>query len=223
MWAVHRATCLMPWVRGSNCSALNQRTTRALAPRVARRNVSLVGRSIDDLSSCKLEFDLITATDVIEHVAKPIEFVDALARNLRPGGRILVSTGNSRALAWRVSGASYYYSHLFEHIAFILPRWFKWAAEHGLPNDVLESEFEHRQADSPTGVRRWARFGLFGARLVASKLERAVQMRLPTITRRLGTRLIVGEPGLFRDHLMVSFGRSVTDARFVGPAPRTLD
>lgn len=189
--------------------------------RAQQLGVTLVGRNVDDLAACELEFDLVTAIDVIEHVPDPIAFLATLMRNLRPGGWILVSTGNSRSLAWRASGLSYYYSHFFEHITFISPSWCEWAARQGLPNYVLEPMFAHRQVDSPTGVRHFARIALFGAQMLASKLERAVLMRLPTVTRRLGPRFIVGEPGVFRDHLLVAFGAAITGASCIRPEPET--
>jgi 2-polyprenyl-6-hydroxyphenyl methylase/3-demethylubiquinone-9 3-methyltransferase len=42
-------------------------------------------------------FDLITAMEVIEHVADPQEFVDCLAQRLAPGGLLILSTPNKTA------------------------------------------------------------------------------------------------------------------------------
>jgi len=40
------------------------------------------------------QFDLVTAMEVVEHVADPQEFIDALAARLAPGGLIILSTPN---------------------------------------------------------------------------------------------------------------------------------
>jgi 2-polyprenyl-6-hydroxyphenyl methylase/3-demethylubiquinone-9 3-methyltransferase len=40
------------------------------------------------------EFDLVTALEVIEHVAEPQAFVDSLAARLAPGGLLILSTPN---------------------------------------------------------------------------------------------------------------------------------
>ena len=40
------------------------------------------------------QFDLVTAMEVVEHVADPQEFIDALAARLAPGGLMILSTPN---------------------------------------------------------------------------------------------------------------------------------
>jgi 2-polyprenyl-6-hydroxyphenyl methylase/3-demethylubiquinone-9 3-methyltransferase len=40
------------------------------------------------------QFDLITSLEVIEHVADPQSFIDALAKRLAPGGLLILSTPN---------------------------------------------------------------------------------------------------------------------------------
>lgn len=47
--------------------------------------------AVEDLGG---QFDLITSLEVIEHVADPQAFIDALARRLAPGGLMILSTPN---------------------------------------------------------------------------------------------------------------------------------
>ncbi len=49
---------------------------------------------VEDLAG---RFDLVTAMEVIEHVAAPAMFVAALARRLAPGGLLILSTPNRTA------------------------------------------------------------------------------------------------------------------------------
>ena len=41
------------------------------------------------------QFDLITCMEVVEHVAEPQAFLDAIARRLAPGGLLVMSTPNA--------------------------------------------------------------------------------------------------------------------------------
>lgn len=63
---------------------------------VARAHAAGAGFSID-YRTCAIEtvegqFDLVTSLEVIEHVADPQAFVDALAARLAPGGLMILST-----------------------------------------------------------------------------------------------------------------------------------
>src|SRR3984885_10720187 len=62
------------------------------------------------------EFDLVTCMEMLEHVPDPAAILGALARLVRPGGDVIVSTLNRKPLAFAVAilGA--------EYIARILPR-----------------------------------------------------------------------------------------------------
>ena len=66
---------------------------------VAREHAASMGLDIDyragDVQELDGQFDLITAMEVIEHVAEPADFVKALARRLAPGGLLILSTPNA--------------------------------------------------------------------------------------------------------------------------------
>ena len=51
-----------------------------------------------DVAALRGQFDLITALEVIEHVADPQTFVQSLVQRLAPGGLLILSTPN--ATAW---------------------------------------------------------------------------------------------------------------------------
>ena len=48
-----------------------------------------------ELTSIEGQFDLVTCMEVIEHVANPAVFVQALAKRLAPGGLLVLSTPNA--------------------------------------------------------------------------------------------------------------------------------
>jgi SAM-dependent methyltransferase len=167
--------------------------------------IHVICGAVEELAASDLRFDVISAVDVIEHVPNPMDFLRLLARNLNDGGQIVVSTGNSRASAWLLCGPVYYYSHCFEHVTFISDRWCSYAAQHGFRVQVLQALFRHEGA-APVGRARRLKMQLrFALKWLLGGFERAVLLRLPTSTRRLGLRLTLAEPGLFNDHIMVSF------------------
>jgi len=108
-----------------------------------RRGVDIVGSDFAHLDCEARKFDCVTAIDVIEHVANPLSFLKQLVGVTRPGGLILLSTGNPDAWSWRVMKGMYWYCGLPEHIAFISPSWCRRVArEIGLTMSPLE-HFSH--------------------------------------------------------------------------------
>jgi len=67
--------------------------------RVAREHAAQMGLEIDyragDVQELEGRFDLVTAMEVVEHVADPRLFVNALAKRLAPGGLLIMSTPNA--------------------------------------------------------------------------------------------------------------------------------
>lgn len=99
------------------------------AAEIARaKGVRIVAADFESLRSTPAAYDAITAFDVIEHVEDPLGFLALLAGTLRPGGVILISTGNLDAWSWTLMRSRYWYCAIPEHISFLSESWFRHAA-----------------------------------------------------------------------------------------------
>ena len=63
-------------------------------------------------------FDVITMIDVIEHLPNPLELFSDLVPMLKEGGILIVFTGNTDHIWYRISKGSYWYCDIPEHIIF---------------------------------------------------------------------------------------------------------
>lgn len=78
-------------------------------------------------------FDAVTMWDVIEHLPDPHAGVRAVADLLRPGGRLVLTTGDAGSLLARISGGRWHLYTLPEHLFFFTRRSLRvLLEEHGL-------------------------------------------------------------------------------------------
>jgi SAM-dependent methyltransferase len=63
-------------------------------------------------------FDVVTAFDVVEHLADPLATLRELKRILRPGGVLVIETGDIGSLSARFAGGHWYYVLLPGHLCF---------------------------------------------------------------------------------------------------------
>ncbi len=92
------------------------------------KGVHIVGRDFAALATLAPEYDVATAFDVLEHVEDPLDSLARFAAVLRPGGTLIVSTGNRDAWTWTLMRSRYWYCAIPEHISFLSVRWFEYAA-----------------------------------------------------------------------------------------------
>lgn len=168
------------------------------AARIAEsRGIHIVAETFSQLSGLNDKFDAIIACDVIEHLEDPLGFLDGLRSHLAPGGRLLISTGNSDAWLWRLCGANYWYCYFPEHISFVGRRWLRlMAGRAGLQ------------------VTRLVEFNYCFPRFTAAALRKLVGAALygcsPPLYRRLRRRLPRGATQAFtppgsgatKDHML---------------------
>lgn len=95
-----------------------------LSPAAARRARGVTGPggiAVGDAQRAPFAdaaFDAVTLWDVLEHLPAPHAAMAEVARLLRPGGRVALTTGDVGSLAARLSGARWHLYTLPEHVFF---------------------------------------------------------------------------------------------------------
>jgi SAM-dependent methyltransferase len=80
-----------------------------------KKNLDVTHATLD--TSAQYHVDLISALDVIEHIIDPHHFVESFKRHLRPGGVVLLLTGDADSYAARIAGAHWSYLRWCGHIS----------------------------------------------------------------------------------------------------------
>jgi SAM-dependent methyltransferase len=90
----------------------------------ARRAAQTIGAALVAVGDAQrapfadARFDVVTLWDVLEHLPDPHAAIAELARLLRPGGRVALTTGDVGSLVARLSGARWHLYTIPEHLFF---------------------------------------------------------------------------------------------------------
>jgi SAM-dependent methyltransferase len=103
------------------------------------------------------QIDLMVVLDVIEHIVDPHEFVEQVKSKLKPGGLVLVLTGDADSVTARIAGPRWSYLRWCGHVSvfssYSLKRLF---IDHGF--DVVQ--WKRCQHPSTPGIVAWWRVHL---------------------------------------------------------------
>jgi SAM-dependent methyltransferase len=89
------------------------------AAQMARaRGIEVLSSSLDELDTNLMPFDAVIVTDVVEHIVEPLPFFRQLSNLVAHGGMLLILTGDTGSLAWRLQKNAYWYCSLPEHVSF---------------------------------------------------------------------------------------------------------
>lgn len=115
--------------------------------------VKIVGENVlHSENNLNNTFDAVTAFDISEHVEDPKTFLAQLLEYTRPGGYILIGTGNTDAWTWRLARNRYWYCWPAEHISFVNRAWFEYLTKE-LPFVIRDmKEFAHDSQPSVLGL-----------------------------------------------------------------------
>jgi SAM-dependent methyltransferase len=169
----------------------------------AARGVEIIGSDFIDLDHGDLQFDAIVACDVIEHTTDPRVFVASAVRRLRPGGLLMLTTGDASAWLWRLCAGRFWYCQFAEHLTFITPRWLE-----GLEAvRVVETErFAYGRLSFARKVKLTVLLGLY--LLAPAAFGRWLAHRRGLASSGLALHANPPGQGLTRDHLLAVLRRS---------------
>jgi SAM-dependent methyltransferase len=92
------------------------------------RGIKIIASAVEEIEIGGLKFNVIVLTDVIEHLVHPLEALEKLESVLLPGGVIIISTGNTDVLPWRLLRNEYWY-YFLDHVSFFNRAWFEWTTK----------------------------------------------------------------------------------------------
>lgn len=85
----------------------------AATPRVIAPGAEIVAGVVDDLPEAQ-RFDVVTLWDVIEHLEDPMTVLAAAVQRLKPGGHLILETGNYQS-AGRIIGGKSWWNYQADH------------------------------------------------------------------------------------------------------------
>jgi SAM-dependent methyltransferase len=132
-------------ITGADVAETALRRARARHPGVAFERVPFDG----PLPFADGSFDVVWASEVIEHVADTARFLSEIRRVLVPGGRLLVTTPNHPRLRLALAGIEPYSEPLGDHLHLYTPRSLREVLD-----DLGFTDIEVRQAAGAPGLRR---------------------------------------------------------------------
>lgn len=99
------------------------------AERARRRGIDVLAATIEELAAPDFCFETVIALDVLEHLNRPMPFLECVRKLLTPRGVFLAFTGDSHAPTWRAQGGHYWYCSLPEHVTFFNRKAIHYVAE----------------------------------------------------------------------------------------------
>ncbi len=90
-------------------------------------------------------FEVVTMFDVFEHLASPSESLAQAIAYLKPGGHLLISTGNCDHWTWRLLGGDHWYCEPLQHIRFGSPKYVSMLAKRCGACLLQSRSHSHRQ------------------------------------------------------------------------------
>jgi SAM-dependent methyltransferase len=173
------------------------------------RGVTIIAPSLETVDEASADtFDVVTLFDVFEHLPDPVEALERCLALVRPGGLVVLSTGDLDALTWRICGGRHWYLQTSEHISLGSRTFFDWVSRRLAVRPVRVERIAHTRASPAERRRQWVRT-LYWQCVVRGGLWRLPQVLMHSVPGLQDLRHMTSVPwsmGL-SDHLLVVWER----------------
>jgi SAM-dependent methyltransferase len=159
-----------------------------------------------DIGSKSPELDCVVLVDVFEHLLKPVETLKELANHLKPGGKLIIATGNGDAPICRLDPAQFWYFRIIEHVC-MLDR------KHAEFLGAVTGWFECSHYETPLRERIYQALRHFGYRRIANGPAAIKKLiRFVPRVRRIGDWKYAPTVTYRDDHVVVVFEKPGVDS-----------
>ena len=117
---------LAPLVKDYRCHGFE--VDPRAAKEAAAKGITMLQPGFLDSRSTEM-FDGVVMMDVFEHLQSPTKVLHRLSEALKPGGILVVGTGNGDAPACRLDPAQFWYFRNIEHLSMLTIRHGRWLAQ----------------------------------------------------------------------------------------------
>ena len=153
----------------------------------ADAGITIIGNRIEDMRNTQASFDIICLMDVLEHLPNPSDQLELVVERLRPGGGLVIETGDTDCLLAKVMGADWHYYGAGGHISFYSQRPLRALLErHGLTIHTLK-RLPHMVRSRRHVVNQWYQALRFKWPVIRPRHTVRTLMRELSFPRKEGT------------------------------------
>jgi len=185
---------------------------KTAARKAAAKGIRTLG-DWDKLASLRQTFDAVLLMDVFEHLTKPTTLLEELAELVKPGGMLVVSTGNADCRACQIDIPNFWYFRTIQHLCMITKQYAENFASRACLR--ISSWHECSHYDVPL-TSRWAqhlRHWTYSVRYRSPASFAASMLKRIPILRKSVAWHIPPPYSASRDHAVVFFEKPALDAK----------
>ncbi|MCA9396549.1 MAG: methyltransferase domain-containing protein, partial [Candidatus Omnitrophica bacterium] len=124
------------------------------------RNIKIISDSIEGLNLSQ-KYQCITLLDTVEHFVNPTDTLDRLIVGIEQGGVIVICSGATDTLQWRIMAPYYWYCCLPEHVSFLNRKYLeKYCAKNSLYL-ALYKKISSEESVFPMNLVQWLKALLY--------------------------------------------------------------